>query len=196
MSKSFTFASLLGRSKPRAEDADPEKNPDDVDEAKRAEWAKKAESDDDRKQGDDESDDDYAKRMRVMDKEEDDVDAEGEDPDDDGDGDKKDAKASVKRERARCALIVAHGITHDCVRQAGSLAFDTNLSAKEAVSIMKASRLDAGAQKPARRASLSERMAQTPVPVIGADGGEEPQSGSMGLSARMVAAAAKARGQA
>ena len=116
---------------------------------KEQEWAKKAESDPDREQAEDESDDDYATRMEEMDDEEEQAKtkAEGEikdDPEAEEEKDDEKAKALRTSERVRCAKIVAYGIQSGNVNQSAVLAFDTNLSATQAISTMKAARMDIG----------------------------------------------------
>ena len=44
--------------------------------------------------------------------------------------------AAVMAERARCAQIVAHGIKHGCVQQAGHLAFDSDMPAAQAIAVL------------------------------------------------------------
>lgn len=107
--------------------------------------AARAEDNDERKQRDDESDEDYAKRMEELDEKEraeqedrereearargegNDVDGDDADADDETDDAKKAARAS---ERARCARIIAHGIATGAVRQAGVLAFNSRMSSR------------------------------------------------------------------
>ncbi len=139
MHQALPFASFMGL---RADTSD-----DDSD-AKRAEqdekWAKKAETDPDREQMEDESDDDYATRMEQMDDEEQ-AKAEGEietEPDAEDESDDEKAKAVRQSERVRCAQIIAHGLKSGNVNQAAVLAFDTGLSASQAISTMNASKVD------------------------------------------------------
>lgn len=132
--------------------------------ARRAEkeekWAKKAETDPDREQMEDESDDDYATRMEEMDEEEEQARAEGEIKDDpeaeEQDEEKAKAKAIRASERARCAQIVAFGIKSGNINQAAVLAFDTTLSASQAISTMKATQMDVCAS--AQAGGLGGRM--------------------------------------
>ncbi|MEX3961033.1 hypothetical protein AB4Y42_02265 [Paraburkholderia sp. EG286B] len=154
------------------------------------------EEDDDRKRLDGESDDDYAKRMEEKDKEDearkaeeekkkDEAKAKGEDEDDeegdakadadeDEESDKRSgrAKGARQRERVRCARIMAAGIATGRVKQAGVFAFDTSLSASQAIAALNASALDQAAQPAASRSTgLRERMSGTRLPNPGADGG-------------------------
>lgn len=126
---------------------------------KEEEWAKKAETDPDREQMEDESDDDYATRMEEMDEEEQ-ARAEGEIKDDpeaeEQDEEKAKAKAIRASERARCAQIVAFGIKSGNINQAAVLAFDTTLSASQAISTMKATQMDVGVS--AQAGGLGGRM--------------------------------------
>lgn len=139
MHQALPFASFMGL---RAD------TPDDDSDAKRAEqdeqWAKKAETNPDREQLEDESDEDYATRMEQMDDEEQ-AKAEGEietEPDAEDESDDEKAKAVRQSERVRCARIIAHGLKSGNVNQAAVLAFDTGLSASQAISTMNASKAD------------------------------------------------------
>lgn len=188
----LSFAHLLGlpgASAARAED-DEEKD----------KAAKAAEDD---KQRDDESDEDYAKRMKEKDTGEDDDERDdtkgkgkskraddGDDGDgagDDGDGSEgdDDAKASARRaERARCAAIVAFGVKNNCVRQAGVFAFDTNMTVAQAIAAISAGGADAK-----RSGSLALRMQGVAAPNVGADGGPgAPAPGDAAAAAKATAA--------
>jgi len=189
------FVHLLGiHAESETNDNDEQKKKD---EAKRADWAKKAETDDDRKQKDGESDDDYAQRMEEMDKE-DDKKAKGEKADDDASADEgsEEAKAARQIERARCAKIIAHGIKNGCVNQAGVFAFDTSMSVSQAIGALSASKLDGGAKGP----GLGQRMAGVNVVKVGADAPashdpSDPQAAAKAVADRIIASAAKARGE-
>ena len=190
------FAHLLGiRAESETDDTGEEKKKD---EAKSAKWAKEAETDDERKQKDGESDDDYAKRMEKMD-EEDDKKAKGEKAEDDdasADEGSEEAKAARQVERARCAKIIAHGIKNGCVNQAGVFAFDTTMSVNQAIGALSASKLDGGAKGP----GLGQRMATVGVVRVGADAPashdpSDPQAASKAMADRIIASAAKARGE-
>lgn len=178
IASAVSFAHLLGMASAKAEDDEDKK---DDDKAKRAE-----KDDDEDKQRADESDDDYAKRMEEKDDDEkaeegddekDDKDEEGDAKgkkankakraEDDSDDDGEEAKASAA-ERARCAKIIAHGVAHGCVRQAGVFAFDTNMSAAQAIKALEASAADSQSRP---KAGLRDRMAGVRVPNVGADGG-------------------------
>ncbi|GAB7525331.1 hypothetical protein [Paraburkholderia sp. 2C] len=171
--------------------------------------ARAEEQDDERKQRDGESDDDYAKRMEELDEKEraeeeerkqeeakkankaDDVDgddADMEDGDDETDDAKKAARAS---ERARCARIIAHGIKIGSVRQAGVFAFDTRMSSKAAIAALDASKADAPAPAP-KRAALADRMSTTQVPNPGVGGAATAPN----LAQQIIAAGKKRRGEA
>lgn len=116
--------------------------------------------------------------------------------DDEEDGDKK-SKASavriaVRRERARCAQIIAHGIATGRVRQAGVLAFDSELSVKAAKTMLDAG----GADQPAsKRESLTDRMAAANVPSVGADSDTPAPAGMTKVAVAIIAAGEKARGE-
>lgn len=185
------FAHLLGiRAESETEETEEERQEREEKEAKRAEWAKKAETDDDRKQREEETDEEYVSRMEEMDDEEarraenDGID----DDDDEGDGDEKE-KAARRAERARCARIVAHGISNGCVTQAAVFAFDTNLPVSAAVAAMKAAKFDG-------KGSLSGRMGTTSIPKVGADVSRtRPEGGAAAQADAIINAAKKARGE-
>ncbi|WP_205191291.1 hypothetical protein [Burkholderia sp. LMG 13014] len=172
--------------------------------------------DDERKQREGESDEDYAKRMEELDEKEraeqeekekeaaarraeeererERAAAEGDDDseDDDGDGDDATASAARQRERVRCARIMAHGVKLGRARQAGVFAFDTKMSSRAAIAALNAGAEDAPTQ-PRRASSLSSRMASTSIPSAGA-GGVPPKAPS--LAEQIVQAAKKRRGEA
>lgn len=186
--------------------------------------AARAESDDDRKQRDDETDEDYAKRMEEKDKEDeaarkaeqdkkdeearraeesdDDADAEADDKEDKEDG-KRAGRASGarQRERVRCAAIVAEGIKLGSVKQACSLAFDTRMTASQAIGVLTAAAADraseasaASAAAPAQRRgpSIDERMAKVVTPNPGAS---TPAAAAPSLADRILAAGKMRRGE-
>lgn len=154
---------------------------EDDEKAKRAEkeeeWAKKAETDPDREQMEDESDDDYAARMEEMDEEEEEK-AEGEindtDPDaeeDEEDDEKPNAKAARASERKRCARIIAYGVKANNVHQAAVFAFDTNLSASQAISAMNAANMTTP------NGGLNNRMQGVKNYHVGSNAGGNDQKG-------------------
>ncbi len=197
----MSFAHLLGLASAKAED-DQDKKDD--------EKAKRADEEDGDAQREDESDEDYAKRMEDKKKDDEDEKAEGDDPekkdDEEGDDDEKDVKKSKraqddekddekvsKAERARCAEIIAHGVAHGCVRQAGVFAFDTSMTAAQAIKALQASAQDG----PARPNGLRDRMSAVRIPNVGADGGasaadpNDPKSKALAI----VEAGKKRRGE-
>jgi hypothetical protein len=179
--------------------------------------------DDDRKQRDDESDEDYAKRMEEKDKEEaarkaeedrqqedarraeegdDDADAEADDKDDKEEGKRAGrAGAARQRERVRCAAIVAEGIKLGSVKQACSLAFDTKMTAAQAIGVLAAAAADrlepnasaAAAPAPRRGPSIDERMAKVVTPNPGAS---TPAAAAPSLAEQILAAGKLRRGEA
>ncbi|WP_017918052.1 hypothetical protein [Burkholderia gladioli] len=174
--------------------------------------------DDERKQRDGESDEDYAKRMEELDEKEraeqeekekeaaarraeeererEEAErraaAEGDDDSEDDDGDDATASAARQRERVRCARIMAHGIKLGRARQAGVFAFDTKMSSRAAIAALNAGAEDAPAQ-PRRASGLSSRMASTTIPTAGA-GGAAPKAPS--LAEQIVQAGKIRRGEA
>ncbi|WP_150590678.1 hypothetical protein [Pandoraea eparura] len=170
---------------------------------------------DDRKQRDDESDEDYAKRMEEQDKKEekarkaeeeekdkeakradegdDDVDAEADDKDDEEDGKRAGrAKGARQRERIRCAQIIAAGIKAGRVNQAAVFAFDTSLSVAQAISALGASELD----KPKARTGLGERMSTVAAPIATPQAEAPAADDPRAIAQRAIAAAARVRGEA
>lgn len=189
----LSFAHLLGVKAARAESSEDEdkdkkdkaKAEDDDEEAK----ARAAdESDGDKKSDDDKQKD--AKKAKAEGSDDDEAKAEDDDTDDeDGDDDEKKPSAAVKRDRARCARIIAHGIGMDAVRQACAYAFDTNMSAKVAIATLNATRAD-GKQG----TSLHSRMSAQQQVAVRPEGVQQAQ-GSAGTAQAILAAANKARGQ-
>lgn len=197
MKAAMPFAHLLGIKAKRAEDEDKRK---DDEEARKARRAESDDSDD----GDDEDEDDKPKSRRAEDDEDQDEKDMGDDDGDDEDGDDKpksrkkarraeddeDKEQAVRQsERARCAAIIAHGIQHACVRQAGIFAFDTGMNARQAIAALNASLQDAGG----KRGGLAERMAAVQVPHVGSDAGL-PGDSPTAVAAQIVAAHKKALG--
>lgn len=190
--------------------------------APRAESQEDDDLDEDRKQRDGESDEDYASRMDALDKDnegqdgDENVDPGAEDPegqddddedanpdaddraeDDEDDDERKDKpadakKAARKAERERCAAIVAHGIKTKQTILACSFAFDTNLSASQAKSALNAARKDAAASSP-HHPSLNERMASVQTPNPGANGGKGSGNAAKTLADRIVAVGERVR---
>jgi hypothetical protein len=177
-------------------------------------------SDDERKQGADESDEDYTKRMEEMDEEEknarkaeeeerekakkakraeDENDMDGDDADmeDDEEGEKRAgrAKGARQRERIRCARILTAGIQAGRVNQACVFAFDTNLSSSAAIAAIAAADFDAPKTTAGRRPSIDERMAALNTPNPGASAGAAPSADpAQAAAARIIAAGERARG--
>lgn len=191
LSAAVPFAHLLGI---RAETEDDDRRDSDP-----------AAEDDERKQREGESDEDYAKRMEELDEKEqaesekDEEQAEsGDEPDGDEEEDDDEPKAAARAERARCARIIAHGIKHGCVHAAAVFAFDTGMSVAQAVSALNASGRDASASK---RGGLGSRMAAITVPKVSADAApapdmSDPKAAAAATAKMIIAAAAKARGEA
>lgn len=125
------------------------------------------------------SDDDKDEKDKAKAEDEDDKDKPGEDEDDksaraeeddkepEDDDDKKDeAKAAASAERARCAAIFATPEAAANLSLAAHLAFETDLTAKQAVGALRAGGVTAAAEHP-RRSSLSERMERAPKADVG-----------------------------
>ncbi|MFL9952804.1 hypothetical protein PQR65_05255 [Paraburkholderia nemoris] len=97
---------------------------------------------------------------------------------------------AIAAERARAAEIVAAGFSAGCVKQACSLAFDTNLSAKEAIAALNAGALDAAAQTGNGR---RQRMGLDPADPTGSTSHRAPSAEE--VAAKIVAAGEKAAGR-
>lgn len=174
--------------------------------------AKADDGDDEAKQGSDESDEDYAKRMEEADKKEKEDDAKkakakaDEDEEEDkkkkedeakkakkaeeDEGDKE--KAARTSERARCAAIFACSAAGTRPDVAAHLAFSTSMSSAEAIAM-----LDSVAAGGPVRNTLASRMATVQAPNVGASAGAAPVAGSaQGVAARIIAAGKKRRGEA
>lgn len=192
---SLSFASLLGLSK-HAEDEEDKKSKRAAaeDEEARAEEECGEEEDEDKKskkgkraeEDDGGSDDGDMASERAEEEESDDGDekekgkgksrkakSKGESAEDEGDGDEEDgddksARSAIRRDRARSAAIIAHGQVTGRIHQATAAA-RYGLSVKVAKAILDAGDFD---QPEARTHSLSERMAATNVPNVGAEGGD------------------------
>ncbi len=176
--------------------------------------AARAEEDEDRKQREDESDDEYAKRMEEQDKkdeearkaeqEEKDKEAKrAEETDDDAEADDKEdkeegkragrAKGARQRERVRCAAIVAEGMKRGMVKQACAFAFDTNMSASEAINALSFGQAEQAAASPsARKPSLDERMAHARPRN---PGDSAPAAAEPTMAERIIAAGKLRRGE-
>jgi hypothetical protein len=157
----------------------------------RARWSRLAEEDPEREQGEEESDDDYATRMRRMDAEEDDAsDLDG--VDDEDKGKKAARRAGRKAALRRCAAIFGSPAAAKAPDIAAELAFGSDLSARKAISM-----LEKAVARIPPRSTLAERMKTVaPIPNPGSEGGErvDPRS-AKGLAAAAIAAARRARGE-
>jgi len=179
------FAHLLGVKAADNVDDDEEKKKD----------AKKAESEEDEAKAEDE---DKKPDECDSDKEKKDAKAkkkaqEDEQDETDSDDDEEKMQAAAHAERARCALIVAHGVKTGSVRQACAYAFDTNMSADVAIATLDATAED---RKPAASGGLNERMASTQVPVVGPEANAPAADSPAAVAAMVIASAAKASGKA
>lgn len=171
--KAFSFAHLIGIGAARADD-DQDDAGDDKDE---------------RKQRDDESDEDYAKRMEELDKKE--ADDEDDDPDVEDEDESDKEKAARASERARCATIFGSKAAASRPDFAAHLAFETDMSAKQAVGMLSA--FAAGAPVAAKPKSLGSRMADVKVPNVGAGAPAGTAPNAAQSAADMIIAAGRAR---
>lgn len=180
----FSFAHLIGLGAARAE-GDSEDNP---------------EQDEERKQRDDESDEDYAARMEELDKKDKgdgqgDPDADEDDPDADAAGESEKEKAARARERARCAAIFGSKAAGTRPDVAAHLAFNTSMSAREAVGMMGAFATGAPAAAAAPRQSLASRMDGVKPHNVGASSAAAPANSPKGAAAMILEAGKKRRGE-
>ncbi|PWC74054.1 hypothetical protein [Azospirillum sp. TSH64] len=183
------FAHLLGLrpSGKRAED-----------ENRKEEKSKRAENEEkDEETAEDDEDEEKA--------EEGDDDAKAEDLDDDdadADTEKEEAKKAKAKgktyaagraaERKRCTAIFASPHAAGMPHVAANLAFTTDLSAQQAITVMAGVAVTG---QPQGKRGLGERMANVPSPAVGPDGGAGPEKGSAAETvARMTAAYDRATG--
>ncbi|OOG61441.1 hypothetical protein B0E46_15810 [Rhodanobacter sp. B04] len=201
------FAHLLGLAA-RAEDDDERKQKSDEsdddyakrmekldeDEAKKAEDDKKKD-DEAKKAEDDKKKDDEAKKARKEAGEEDDEDDEKDDKEDDEKESRRGrAKSARRRERSRCAAIFASPSAAGIPHVAANLAFNTNMSRKEAIAVLQSVAVSQPQPIMAvTRSSLAERMSGQSVPQVGLDGGKAAPSGMSPVAAAIIAAGEKAR---
>lgn len=174
------FAHLMGFKKKASEDED-----DDKEKGKKA---KSRHAEEERDEEDAEEDDDE-KDME----DDDDSDPDAEDDDDAGaeEDDSTDVKKGSRAERKRCAAIF--GSKHAAGRpdMAAHLAFNTRMSAREAISTLAA--MGPATAVPTKRSSLDERMQAEQVR-LGPDAGGTAATGKNALVAKMTSLYDTARG--
>lgn len=188
-SRSWSWAHLLGRAEQGGDDDGKQRDGEsDEDYAKRMD-------EEERKQRDDETDEEYAKRMEELDKDkdsDDDDDKESGEADDDKEADDESdkEKAARRNERARCAAIFASEAAASRPDMAAHLAFETDMTAKAAVKML--STFAAGAA-PART-SLASRMSTVKQVNTGTGRAAAP-GGASAVAAQILAAGKKRRGE-
>lgn len=157
--------------KSRAEE-DPDQYPDDDDSKPQG----RAEDDDkDPDAEEDEDEDKSARRARRARADDDEDDKSAEDDDDKEEMSGKSAVAKARaRERARCKAIFSHPVAAQNVALAASLAFDTTMTRKEAVAVLKGQQGQGGTRD--YRGDRSRRN-----PDLG-PGGEAAPTGAKALS--------------
>lgn len=148
----FKFAHLVGLGA-KAEDDD-KKHPED-DEQKAQDEQDEDEKDKSSKKVEDQDDEDS---------EDDDKKASDDGDDKDDNEDKEDAKKARASEKRRCAAIFASKYTASNVAMAAHLAFETSMSATEAINVLKMSALGSP-----QKTMLDQRMQGIPNPKVGAD---------------------------
>lgn len=189
----FKFAHLLGLKKKAAEEDDDDKEKSKKAKSRRAEDERddkeEAEDDDDREDmEDDESDPDAeeddekdktskkGKKAKSNRAENDEDDADAEDDDEN-----RDVKKGRRAERKRCAAIF--GSKHATGRpdMAAHLAFNTQMSASEAISTL----ATMGSVAPSRKVSLDERMNNAQVR-LGPDAKTAPAGSANAIAERAI----------
>lgn len=172
------FAHLMGFKKKASEDEDDDK-----------EKGKKAKSRHAEEERDEEDAEDDEKDME----DDDDSDPDAEDDDDAGaeEDDSTDVKKGSRAERKRCAAIF--GSKHAAGRpdMAAHLAFNTRMSAREAIGTLAA--MGPATAAPTKRSSLDERMQAEQVR-LGPDAGGTAATGKNALVAKMTSLYDTARG--
>lgn len=152
------FAHLFGGPKAKAEDDEEDKK------ARRAEEEEDKKEDQEGEASDDEEDT-KSKKSRKADDEEDDTSAEDDDSGDEDEEDegKQDVKKGRKAESKRCAAIFASAYAANNTALAAHLAFETRMSASEAINTMKL----ASSSQPKSR--LDQRMSSVTQHKLGQD---------------------------
>lgn len=174
----------------------------DEDEAKRAEEEKKKEEEAARKAEDEKKEEEAraakraAKAKREAENDDDADDTEMDEEDDDEDKKREGrAQGARQRERIRCARILAAGVKAGRVNQACAFAFDTTMTAKQAVGALAAGALDVPPKVSSSRSGLLQRMESQALPNPGASGGASPSADpAAAAAAKVIAAGERARG--
>lgn len=177
----FKFAHLLGMKKKASEDEG-----EDKDKGKKAKSRHAEEERDEEEAEEDDDDEDM--------EDDDDSDPDAEEDDDDAgaeEDDSTDVKKGSRAERKRCAAIF--GSKHAAGRpdMAAHLAFNTRMSAREAISTLAA--MGPATAVPTKRSSLDERMQAEQVR-LGPDAGGTAATGKNALVAKMTSLYDTARG--
>jgi len=177
-----TFAHLLGRgaaAATRAEDKEEDKKD-----------AKGAGAEDDK---DEDTDEERKDAKAGDDGEDDDPEAKAEDTDEDEDKKDKDAKAARKAERARCRAIFASPHAAGRAHVAAQLAFDTDLTAAQAIGVLASVGAD---DSRARPRGLAAAMATLDHPNPGAgDAAAVDPTDPKAVASLIIAAGKKRRGE-
>jgi hypothetical protein len=173
--------------------------------------AKKSKADGDREDHHDEDDNEKKSKAEEPKKEDDDGDkddkkskkskskAADDDKKDDDKDDKKEARAAERKRIADIILSPEANASNACYQAAVRLALKSNMAADEALAILWAFELSAvPAQAPApkdnsQRDALAQRMAQSPKPDIGVDGGDGGSEPT--LAQKIILAGRKRRGE-
>lgn len=206
MAGASPFAHLLGRARVAKKAEEGEEDPkakrvaseeeeerEERDEEER-EDAKRAESEKDEGEADDGEEDEDARRAKKSkkakgkkaDAEDGDPDEGDEEPDDDTEA-KAERRGAIRMQK-RCATIFQSKHAAGNVALAAQLAFNTRMSADEAIGVMAAA--SSGPAAP-RASSLRERMSAERPPVVGPDASQAAPN----LAAQILAAGQKRRGE-
>ncbi|WP_340611985.1 hypothetical protein [Xenorhabdus bharatensis] len=183
----YKFAHLLG-AKARATDEHDEEEKARKAKSRRAEEDERdenAEDEDEKENADEQEDENKGKKGKKAKKaksedDDDDPDAEDDDPEAD---DNEDVKKGRRAERKRCAAIFGSQYAMNRPDMAAHLAFNTRMSASEAITTLKAM---GDIQPAAARVSLDSRMRTEQQVRLGPDA-QQPAKGSASALAQQMA---------
>ncbi|PHM60630.1 hypothetical protein Xsto_03829 [Xenorhabdus stockiae] len=185
----YKFAHLLG-AKARATDEHDEEEKACKAKSRRAEEDERdenAEDEDEKENADEQEDENKGKKGKKAKKaksEDDDDDPDADDNDDDPDADEnEDVKKGRRAERKRCATIFGSKYAASRPDMAAHLAFNTRMSASEAINTLKAMGVT---QPAATRVTLDSRMQTEQQVRLGPDA-QQPAKGSASAIAQQMA---------
>lgn len=183
----FTFAHLIGRKAKATEDDDEKTRKAKGRRAEDDDEEESAENDDpESEEQDDEEKGRKAKKAKSKkaDDDEEDPDAEEDEEAEDDDDDNKDVKKGRRAEQKRCAQIFGSKAAAGRADMAAHLAFNTSLSASEAISTLKAMGSASAQQSNSR--SLDARMREEQQVRLGQDAAQAPNGSAAALVQKMT----------